>query len=47
MEIRKYIDVTRDGGGDRILLVNNEVETEISCAGKVGFPYFGKLIKMF
>lgn len=44
IEVRKYIDVTRDGGGDKILLVNNEVETEIPCAGKVGFPYFGKLI---
>lgn len=44
MELRKYIDVAREGEGDRIFLVNDEVETEILCAGKVGFPYFGKLI---
>ena len=44
MEIRKYIDVTRDTGGDRIFLVNDEVETEIDCRGKVGFPFYGQLI---
>lgn len=43
MELRKYVDVTR-GGGDRIFLVNDDVETEIDCAGRVGFPYFGRLI---
>jgi len=44
IEIRKYIDVARDTGGDRIFLVDGEKEQEISCSGKVGFPYFGKLI---
>jgi predicted dehydrogenase len=44
MELRKYIDVTRETGGDKIFLVNDEVETEIACAGRVGFPFFGKLI---
>ncbi|MGC1478922.1 MAG: Gfo/Idh/MocA family oxidoreductase [Chthoniobacterales bacterium] len=44
MEIRKYIDVTRPGGGDRIFLVNDDVETKIECAGKIGFPFYGQLI---
>ena len=44
MELRKYIDVARDGGGDKIFLVNNDVETEIDCRGKIGFPFYGRLI---
>ncbi len=44
MELRKYVDVTREDEGDKIFLVNDEVETEIACSGKVGFPFFGKLI---
>lgn len=44
IEIRKYIDVARETGGKRIFLVDGEKEQEIDCTGKVGFPYFGKLI---
>ena len=44
MEIRKNIDVTRDGGGDKIFLVNDDVETEIDCKGVVGFPFYGQLV---
>jgi predicted dehydrogenase len=44
IEVRKYIDVARDGGGNRIFLVDGEGEQEIECGGKVGFPFFGKLI---
>lgn len=44
MELRKYIDVARDSGGDKIFLVNDEVETEIDCRGKIGFPFYGQLI---
>jgi len=44
MELRKYIDVTRETGGDKIVLVNNEIETMIDCHGKIGFPFFGQLI---
>jgi predicted dehydrogenase len=43
MEVRKYVDVAR-GGGDRIFLVNQDTEEEIQCAGKVGFPFFGRLV---
>src|SRR5690606_33628615 len=44
IEIRKYINVARDDGGNRIFLVDGERETEIPCQGRVGFPYFGMLI---
>jgi len=44
IEIRKYIDVAREGGGDQLFLVDGEKEKSFSLAGKVGFPYFGQLI---
>lgn len=44
IELRKYIDVAREGGGDRIFLVNDDTESEIDCRGRIGFPFFGKLI---
>jgi len=44
LEIRKYIDLLHSPVGNRILLVNDEDSVEIECEGKVGFPYFGKLI---
>lgn len=44
IEIRKYIEVGRGEGGDQLYLVNDDVEEHHSLAGKVGFPFFGKLI---
>jgi predicted dehydrogenase len=44
IELRKFIEVCRDEGGDQIYLVNNDVEARACVAGKVGFPYYGKLI---
>jgi len=44
MELRKYVNVAREGDGDLIFLVNDETETEISCKGRIGFPFFGRLI---
>ena len=44
IELRKYIDVTRDSGGDQLFLVNGQEEKGYSLAGKVGFPFFGRLI---
>lgn len=44
LEIRKYINVAREDGGDLIYLVTHDEEVEIDCKGKVGFPYFGRLI---
>ncbi|SEB44161.1 Gfo/Idh/MocA family oxidoreductase [Paenibacillus sp. GP183] len=44
IELRKYIDIARDGQGDQLYLVNGQGEQHFSLAGKVGFPFFGKLI---
>ncbi|MCE0498536.1 MAG: Gfo/Idh/MocA family oxidoreductase [Methylacidiphilales bacterium] len=44
IELRKYIDVARESGGDQLFLVNAEGEKNLSLAGKVGFPFFGQLI---
>jgi len=44
MELRKYINVAKEDGGDKIYLVDGTTDCEISCAGKVGFPFFGQLI---
>lgn len=45
IEVRKYIDVGRpESSGDRLFLVNNNEEVTIDCRGKIGFPFFGRLI---
>lgn len=44
IEVRKYLDLGRETGGDLVFVTNNEKEQVIDCKGKVGFPYFGKLI---
>jgi predicted dehydrogenase len=44
IELRKYIDIARDTGGDQLFLVNREGEKQLSLSGKVGFPFFGQLI---
>lgn len=44
MELRKYINVTQQDGGDKIFLVNNEVEQAIDCHDRIGYPFFGDFI---
>lgn len=44
MELRKYIDLTRDAPASAIFLVNQDGEREIACEGRTGFPFFGQLI---
>ena len=44
IEIRKYVDITH-GEQDVVYLVNKEGEFRYPVAGKVGFPYFGELIR--
>ncbi len=44
IELRKYVDIARDNSPDHVYLVNDEGEKHIHVAGKVGYPYFGKLI---
>ncbi len=45
IELRKYIDVARSAEGDHVYLIDNEKEKHIPVSGKVGFPYFGHLIR--
>jgi len=45
LELRKYLDLATDEGGDQLLLVNAEGEQRMSLAGEVGFRYFGQLIR--
>ncbi len=45
IEIRKYLDVGRDAQGDHVYLVDKEKEHYLPVNGKVGFPYFGQLIR--
>lgn len=44
IEIRKNHDLARDTGGNILFLVDEEGEHEIHCAGKIGFPFFSKLV---
>ncbi|WP_163536057.1 Gfo/Idh/MocA family oxidoreductase [Gracilibacillus sp. YIM 98692] len=44
IEIRKYVDLARDSGGNQLYLVNQEGEKHYDLNGKVGFPFFGELI---
>lgn len=44
IELRKYIDIGRDPIGDQVYLANGEKTLHIPVKGKVGYPYFGRLI---
>ncbi|WP_019532702.1 Gfo/Idh/MocA family protein [Paenibacillus ginsengihumi] len=44
IELRKYIDIARDPQGDHLYLVNGEGTKHYELKGKVGYPFFGKLI---
>lgn len=45
IEIRKYEDVAKNKSGDHLFLVNKDGEKYYHLEGKVGFPFFGELIK--
>lgn len=45
IEIRKYVDVAREETGNHLYLVNKDGEKHFELSGKVGFPFFGELIK--
>ena len=45
IELRKYVDVARDASGDHVFVVNADGERHLSVRGKVGFPFFGDLIR--
>jgi predicted dehydrogenase len=44
IELRKYLDLARDPSGDQVYLANGDGEFRFPVGGKVGFPYFGRLI---
>lgn len=44
IEMRKYVDLAKDGACDHVYWVNKEGEHYINVNGQVGFPYFGQLI---
>ena len=44
IEIRKYLDLTRQAPASKLFLVDGHGEHEIECQDKSGFPYFGRLI---
>lgn len=45
IEIRKYLDVGREFEGDHVYLVDRSGEHHFAVHGKVGFPFFGRLIR--
>ncbi|MFD1887181.1 Gfo/Idh/MocA family protein [Paenibacillus wenxiniae] len=45
IELRKYIDVARDPAKDHVYLVNHEGEYHFGVSGKIGYPFFGQLIR--
>lgn len=45
IELRKYVDIARDPAGDQLYLVNCEGERHYSLQGKVGYPFFGNLVR--
>lgn len=44
IELRKYLDVCREGEGDHVFWVDQAGEHTFNAHGKVGWPYFGQLI---
>lgn len=44
IELRKYIDIAKERGGNHVFWANKSGEHYVNATGKVGFPYFGKLI---
>jgi len=44
IELRKYVDISRDPQGDQLYLVNQNGMKHYSLSGQVGFPFFGELV---
>ena len=45
IELRKYVDVGRDAVGDHVYIVDRQGERHMNVHGKIGFPYFGALLR--
>ena len=44
MELRKYLNVATEDGGNHIYLVDGAGEHHLAVTGQVGYPYFGELV---
>ncbi len=44
IELRKYINIGTDDGGDQVFLVDKTGEHRFAARGRVGCPFFGELI---
>jgi len=44
IELRKYTDIAREATGNHLYIANAEGEYHLDLNGKVGHPFFGKLI---
>jgi predicted dehydrogenase len=44
IEMRKYVNLATQPSGDHLFLVNAEGEHHLELAGKIGYPFFGRLI---
>ncbi len=45
IELRKYVELAGDAGGDQVYLVDGAKEHRFSVSGKVGYPFFGQLVR--
>ncbi|MGC0143431.1 Gfo/Idh/MocA family protein [Pseudactinotalea sp. Z1732] len=45
IEQRKYMNITTSDGPGHVYLANGQEETHFNVHGKVGYPYFGELIR--
>ena len=45
IELRKYVELAGEAGGDQVYLVDGASEHRFSVRGKVGYPFFGELVR--
>ncbi len=44
IELRKYVNVAQQRSGDHLYLVDDRGERHLPLSGKIGYPFFGRLI---
>lgn len=44
IELRKYINIGTQDGGNQVFLANGKEEKRFQVSGQIGYPYFGQLI---
>ena len=44
VELRKYINIGTEDGGNLVFLANGKEEKRFQVSGQLGYPYFGQLI---